>query len=571
MRKKLLVSMLSTVAFSLIVVTVLFVLVVNYQYKQNIKNDLRWYNNIIASLIEGNNVVDKKDLFNDTVNGVAEDIRITYIDLNGRVIYDSKMEYDNLNNHNSRQEVKEARLNGNGYSIRFSSSIKKNMMYYATVLKNGSIVRSSVAMEVISGIEGKYLRYYIVVLILVFIVSSLLSLKMADLIVKPIKELQYTTSSFARGEMHNRVGIFSQDEIGELSTTFNIMADKLESTLNDSVDKQNRLQAILKSMDSGIIAVDKNYKIIMINPYAENIFGINKDVIGENLLDIIRNNELENVFKNNIEDYSEIKILWPKERELRIKTADIINEYEHIGTVAVVQDITDIKKLENMRSQFVANVSHELKTPLTSIKGFAETLRCVDDVKTRERFLNIINDESERLTRLINDILTLSDIEQRKENKIEEFNVNEVINEVYYLMKNTAENKNISIYIVGEPISNLFGDKDKFEQMIINLVDNAVKYSENGDKVYIGTKETVLSWNIWVEDNGVGIPSNHISRLFERFYRVDKDRSRRRGGTGLGLAIVKHVAISFNGEIEVQSEVGKGSKFTIEIPKIKKM
>ena len=256
-----------------------------------------------------------------------------------------------------------------------------------------------------------------------------------------------------------------------------------------------------------------------------------------------------------------------KRKDLRVKTAEIVNdENAHIGKVAVVQDITDIKKLENMRSNFVANVSHELKTPLTSIKGFAETLKYVEDENKRIQFLNIIDDEAERLTRLINDILTLSDIEAQKEQKNVQFNLSEVIENVYDLMKNTADKKNITLTILENHSIYLNGDKDKFKQMLINLVDNAIKYSEDKDSVFVGSKKVQDNCIIWVEDTGTGIPKKHLQRLFERFYRVDKARSRAKGGTGLGLAIVKHIVMNFNGTIEVESVEGEGSKFIINIP-----
>lgn len=214
------------------------------------------------------------------------------------------------------------------------------------------------------------------------------------------------------------------------------MADILENSLVEVRDKQNRLEAILKSMDSGVVAIDKEFKVIMINPYANKLFGIKRDIIGENLMDNIRDFELERVLKDKEPGYKEINILWPEKRTLRIKTTDIISKYDNIGTVAVVQDITDIKKLENMREQFVANVSHELKTPLTSIKGFSETLKYVEDKKNREKFLQIINDEADRLTRLINDILVLSNIEKQKQELIkEEIDLNELIEKVYCLVK----------------------------------------------------------------------------------------------------------------------------------------
>jgi two-component system phosphate regulon sensor histidine kinase PhoR len=420
--------------------------------------------------------------------------------------------------------------------------------------------------EVVTGFEGEYLKYYLVVLIMVFCIAALFSSKLSYIIVKPIKDLEFITTRIAKGELDRRVIINSQDEIGQLANTFNNMADRLQYTVKDSLEKQNKLEAILKSMDSGVIAVDRGHRVIMVNPYAQKIFGIKKDIIGRNLMESIRDYELEEVFKNN-EESKEIIILWPKKRVLKIKTADVMSDKEHIGTVAVVQDITDIRKLENMRSQFVANVSHELKTPLTSIKGFAETLRYVENQETREKFLTIIDDETDRLTRLISDILTLSDIEQHKEFKQkEDIDVISSINDVYNLMKNTADKKNISLQLETKDNPVIYGEKDKFKQMLINLIDNAIKYSEQGDYVFIGTKIIEDKCLITVEDTGVGIPKEHIPRLFERFYRVDKARSRARGGTGLGLAIVKHIVLNFSGEIFVESELGKGTKFIVKIP-----
>lgn len=569
MRKKILLSMVSILLFSFVIITTFLLLIVNYQYKENIKYNLRMSNQTINKLLINSNLNEKeifsKNIFTDTA------IRITYIDKEGKVLEDSEASTDTLDNHNTREEVVEARKNGFGTSIRFSDSVKKDMMYYATAFKDGNIIRSSMPMEVISGLEWKTIRYYIIAIAFVFLLAVLSAFRLSNVLVKPIEELELITSKVAYGELDRRVKTFSKDEIGKLGRTFNNMADRLKNTLEEAMDKQNRLEAILKSMDSGVIAVDKKYRVIMINPYAKKIFGIEKDIIGQNLMDHIRNYQLEDILKNNIEAYHEIKIIWPSETDLRIRTADIINQGGYIGTVAVVQNITDVKKLENMRSQFVANVSHELKTPLTSIKGFAETLKYVEDSKTKDKFLDIINDEAERLTRLINDILILSDIESSKDlkNEIVKFNINETIKDVYNLMKNTADNKKITLNIEEEAISSIIGSKDRFKQMLINLVDNAIKYSDKKSSVTIGIKTEENYTVIWVEDSGYGIPGADISRLFERFYRVDKARSRALGGTGLGLAIVKHIVLNFNGTIEVKSEIGKGSKFTIKLPSIK--
>lgn len=564
MKNKLTIYLLGTVIFIFIVVTALFASIFNYEYQQDLRDKLEINNNMIISLLQSNNLKDPKKFFME--NLANSHLRVTYVDKLGKIIYDSTVDGEAMDNHNDRQEVKEARKSGSGFTMRYSKSTQENMMYFATAFGDGFIIRSSMSFEIVNGLSSKYFKFYLVAIIFAALMSIWFSLKLSHIILKPITDLTFITSRISKGEFHRRAKTFSGDEIGELAKNFNEMADKLEFTLNEVTDKQNRLEAILQSMDSGVIAVDRNNKVIMINPYAKKIFGVTKDIIGQNLLDNIRDFELENIFHKSDDDYKEIKILWPQERELRIKTADIINRSEHIGTVAVVQDITEVKKLEKMRTQFVANVSHELKTPLTSIKGFAETLKYVDDADTKEKFLNIINEETERLTRLITDILILSHIEQQIELKKEKVDVNKVVEDVYNLMKNTADIKEIHLSIEQQELKPLIGDADKFKQMLINLVDNAINYSEAGASVCIGTEYKADRCILWVKDTGVGIAKKQIPRIFERFYRVDKARSRSKGGTGLGLAIVKHIVLKFNGKIYVESELGCGSKFVIEIP-----
>jgi len=384
---------------------------------------------------------------------------------------------------------------------------------------------------------------------------------------KPVNELEEVTSRIARGDLHIRAKAKTNDELGTLGKTFNNMADQLQIKINEVMDKQNRLESIVKSMESGVIAVDLDNNIIIINPYAKRIFGIKDDITGEKIYDYIEDFDI-NYFLNEEEEISkEIKILHPAERELKIKKAFILSGREKIGKVIAVQDISDIKRLENMRSQFVANVTHELKTPLTSIKDFAETLKYVEDEKIREKFLDIIDNEAERLSRLISDILVLSKIESSTTTDDEDFMPYIVIDEVISIVKNMAENKNISLIIEkSERDIKLHGDKDKFLQLVLNLVENGIKYSNEGSTVKVRSFIKKGDYILQVEDNGIGIPKEDIPRIFERFYRVDK--SRKGGGTGLGLAIVKHIVKIFNGEISIESELNKGSIFTVTIKNI---
>jgi two-component system, OmpR family, phosphate regulon sensor histidine kinase PhoR len=564
MKKKLTIYILISIIFILIVVTSLLSIIFNHQYEQSAKKNLKNNNEFINNLIKDADYNYKGVFKNKNFKNLS--IRVTFIDKSGTVLFDSDLENKKLDNHNNRQEIIEAREYGEGYNIRFSESSNKNMIYYALKIYDDYIIRSSLSINSINLFQGIYLKYYLFSIFIIVVISIWFSSKLAYIIVKPIKDLDTTTSFIANGNLHKRVIVSTKDEIGKLAENFNYMTERLQNSMNEVIDKQNRLRAILTSMDSGVIAIDRDNNVIMINPYAEKIFGIEKNIVGDNLFNNISNLQLENIFNDETDQYHEIKISSPQERELRIKTKGIINRNEYIGIVAVVQDITDLKRLEHMRTQFVANVSHELKTPLTSIKGFAETLKYVDDVETREKFLNIINDETERLTRLINDILILSRIEKQSELFNDEVHVNKILLDVYNLLKNTAEKKNVLLSLKYNNVRNLVGDEDKFKQMIINLVDNGIKYTEPGDSVTIEVKDDRRQCIIIVKDTGVGISQEHIPRLFERFYRVDKARSRAKGGTGLGLAIVKHVVILFEGTIEVESKLGEGSKFTIKIP-----
>ena len=561
MRKRIVISISAVIILSLMIMTGLYFGISNYKYIENSKNVLLEYDKILEILIDNN-----KDALTTEVNFLRDSsVRITYISRDGIVLYDSYKDSAIMGTHIDRAEVKEAMENGTGSSVRYSSELHKDMVYYALKLNNGNIIRTSMPLNSSTIFKNINIGYYFLALLISIIIAVFLSFRITKIIIKPLKELEQTTSKIASGEIGQRVNIKSMDEFALVGKSFNHMADRLEESISESLDKQNKLEAILKSMDSGVIAVDSELKVLIINPYAKKIFGVRGDIIGKRFSRYIMEEEVLNILKNS-EDRVEIMIRYPEIRNLRIRTANIINGEEKIGTVAVVQDITDIKRLENMRSQFVANISHELKTPLTSIKGFAETLRYVDDDETRNKFLDIIDEESDRLARLIHDILILYDIEQNRDPVYEAFSTKDIIQNVELLVMREAKAKNISVDIDIEEDVELIGDRDKFKQMLLNLVYNAVKYTEANGAVVVSSIKEKNNLIIKVKDTGIGISKDDLPRIFERFYRVDKARSRNSGGTGLGLAIVKHIAISFNGTIDVKSTLGKGTTFIITIP-----
>ena len=559
MKKKIITLVVITVIFALVIVTSCFIGLVNISTIKDAIETLAIYNECVVREDYKDSKLLSLYKFKDNL------VRFTVINKEGEVIFDN--EITKLDNHNNRQEIIDAFKNGSGSSVRYSESLSTSMVYVATKIDDNTVIRSSVPVNSIRVFTSGTLKYYIAIILLVFVLSLFLAVKLVKIIVYPINELQKVTSKIENGDLNKRAIIYNYDEIGFLAQTFNNIADQLEIRIIDSLDKKNKLEAILESMESGVIAIDNNENIILINSYSQKLFDLKEDNIGKKISDCIIDYDLINFIREIPEiGTKEIKLFHPIERELRVKKSPIINYLNNsIGIVITVQDITDIKRLENMRSEFVANVSHELKTPLTSIKGFSETLRYVDDSETKNKFLDIIDKESERLTNLINDILILSNIENIHKMESEYFNPGDVIENVLDMVKSQAYKKSIIIKYNDCFNSEILGSKDKFHQLAVNLIENAIKYSNENGVVKIDLTLEEQYFVFKVKDNGIGIPKNDIPRIFERFYRVDKSRSTR--GTGLGLAIVKHIVKLFNGEISVKSKVGRGSTFTVKIKK----
>lgn len=558
MKSKILTSVIITVIFALLSVTTLFTIVSNIQEINRTKESLKSLNNYIVQ----NNIYDNELIGLYRINNSS--VRWTIINKEGFITYDSLGEIGE--NHIQREEVKNAFEYGEGYSIRISKYTKEKMVYYATKLNNGDVLRTSIPLKTISYFSGETFIYWIVILIVVLLFSIILSMKLVRAIIEPLEDLEHVTYRIASGDLHMRVKCEGKGEIGSLGKTFNNMADQLQNQINKVMDRQNRLESILSCMESGVIAINRKGKVIIINPFAKRIFGIRRNITGKRISDYITDCNFNSFLNDEELNEQEIKISNPIERELRIKKAPIVYDLEKIGKVITVQDITDIKRLENMRSQFIANVSHELKTPLTSIKGFAETLRYVEDNETRKKFLDIINKEAERLSRLINDILVLSKIESESIGEEEEFYPNNEIEDVIHMVEGVAKSKNINLVLEQTNLNLLYGDKDRFLQLVLNLVENGIKYSNEGSTVLIKSYSEENYYVLEVQDNGIGIPEEDLPRIFERFYRVDK--ARKSGGTGLGLAIVKHIVKSFNGDIQVESKLGVGTKFIVKIKHI---
>jgi len=505
--------------------------------------------------------------------------RVTFIDFDGRVIGESQASYLEMENHLNRKEIKEAIQGKVGSDSRFSNTLKVEFLYVAVPLNTSrAVVRVSYPLVQIKKINELIWYYAIAGILAGLLFTMLLALKFSESLTQPINELIAISREISLGNYSKRVNIKSKDELGQLADTFNEMAEKLEKTVADLKDKSLKADSVMDSMTNGIVAVDTDFSIILINSIACEMFGIKNDseVIGTNILESIRNRQINNYLRETIEKnvstVNEITLASPVGKVLRVYTNPIKpreSSGPNSGGIISLHDITNIKKLEHIRTEFVSNVTHELKTPLTSIRGFIETLRngAINDREVAEKFLEIIDIEAERLYILINDILQLSEIESKqKDTNIYTYNLRSIIEEVMSILEGMATKKGVELSFDTDKRIKINANKDRIKQMLINLIDNAIKYNVKGGKVLVKAFKSEGRIIITVKDTGIGIPPEHIPRIFERFYRVDKGRSRSMGGTGLGLSIVKHIVNLYNGDIKVISEPGAGTEFIVQLP-----
>lgn len=509
------------------------------------------------------------------------DTRITIIDYSGKVLGESENDYSEMENHLNRKEVMDAISGKIGKDVRFSNTVKHNLLYVAVPIEDARIViRISAPLIQLETIEKTIWLYSLIGIIAGIIAAAFLALRLTNLVTLPVKELIMASREISLGNYSKKVKVNTRDELGQLADTFNFMAEQLKKNVEELTDKNANVNSIINSMMSGIIAVDRNYRIILINEAVCELFNIpSKDsIIGTKIIEHIRNNQinllLHQSIEKNIPQISEITINLPDEKILRVSTNPIKSEEvsdTNLGGIVVIQDITSIRKLEQIRTDFVSNVTHELKTPLTSIRGFIETLRsgAIADKEVADRFLEIIDIEAERLYILINDILQLSEIENKqKDINIGKHNLNSIITETLSILQGVAEKKNISLTSNVDKELCILANRDRIKQMMINLIENGIKYTLENGSVHVYAARKAGGILISVKDTGIGIPKEHLPRIFERFYRVDKGRSRNMGGTGLGLSIVKHIVNLYNGDIKVLSTPGEGTEFIIRLPNL---
>ena len=409
--------------------------------------------------------------------------------------------------------------------------------------------------------------------ILSICITILLGSILARTITGPIKEVTSQAEKLAKGDFGHIISVKSNDEVGQLTEMFNYMTARLKSTLDEMYNEKSKIETILTYMTDGIVAVDMRGMILHANPAAFKVFKIKEQEIeGKHFNDIMDMLGLD--FKLNSLIFNEEEkdnIINISDSIIRVSIAPFKNErYEIAGAIIVLQDVTEQENLDRMRKEFVANVSHELKTPLTTIKSYAETLYtgALNDRDAAMRFIHVIESESDRMTRLVKDLLMLSRLDyDREELNMKKIDIIKIVKDCIYRMEISAKYKEqiISLHVT-DTIPAIIGDKDRIEQVIINIISNSIEYTPEKGKIDVKLAEDNEYICIKVIDNGIGIPKEDAKRLFERFYRVDKARSRMLGGTGLGLSIAKQIIEAHNGSINLKSSYGVGTEVTIKLP-----
>lgn len=508
--------------------------------------------------------------------------RATIILPSGRVIGDTDKDPLKMENHRDRPEVAKAMSGDTGIQKRFSTTLNEPMLYIAIPEKNNDslsyILRLSVSIKGIHDQEKLYSFRMVLIFIAIIILIGLASMLISRQLSKPVKMIKQGAQMFAMGNLDFKLSEPREEELAGLTRALNSMATTLDERLRLITRQRNELNTILSSMSEGVIAVDAKEKIISINPAAAEILDIqNENTEGQWLHNIVRNSTLQRFVMHTLSSDTKIETTFNlpgADGEVVIHASGVVlNDGPRgpQGAVLVLNDITRIVRLENARKDFVSNVSHELRTPLTSIKGFLETIRDGDyslPVEVNE-FLKIIDNKANRLCSIIEDILSLSSIERDHEHReisFTESNLRTVLDTAVENCSSKAVSKNIKLIVESEKEFVIPMNEQLLEQAVVNLIDNAVKYSDGGKEVIIRAVKKEHHALITVEDQGIGISSEHLSRIFERFYRVDKARSRKLGGTGLGLSIVKNIIIAHGGSVDVKSEPGKGSIFSISVP-----
>lgn len=508
-------------------------------------------------------------------------LRVTVIGPDGAVKADSEItdeELSGVENHLSRSEIQAAAKDGIGKSTRFSVTKKTNMLYMAAPLGargEAGYLRLAMHLSDIEAIEIKWRKILAAALALALLLTFLLGYAISVWISKPLERMSWIAGLMAKGDFSKKISRYSDDEIGNLAKTLDYMAEELKNKMKKVSYEEAKLDAVISSMFEGVMLTDEKGSILMMNPSLRKLFLIDSATEGKRPIEILRNNKIQEIVDNIIKTsrrYAAEETLagMPEEKTILINGAPVMRNNRMQGAILVFHDITELRHLERIRKDFVANVSHELRTPLSNIKGYAETLLAgaLQDKNNSRDFTEIIHKESERLSKIIDDLLDIARIESGKmDMAFLAVEAGPLVTKVCDILKKSALDKSIRIDIsIPGDTPKLLADEGRLAQVLLNLLDNAIKYTPEHGSIKVRASKADGFVQFDVSDTGIGIPDNDIPRIFERFYRVDKARSRELGGTGLGLSIVKHLIQAHGGQVWVRSALGKGSTFSFTIP-----
>jgi len=511
--------------------------------------------------------------------------RVTVISADGRVLGDSEVAVDDLprvENHAARAEVRAALADRVGRDLRTSATIGHSLLYVALPIVDGGraigVIRAALPLAAVTSSYAAIHRVMLAGGVVALGVAFGIGLFVARRVTKPVLQMQAIARRMSEGDFTVRAPIRSPDEIGALGRALNGLAARLREKVHDLGHEQAKATAILDGMIEGVIAVDGRDVILLLNERARAMFGLDA-TRGERkpFLEVIRNTELHELFREGRAagegsvSHRELHLARPVERRVQVNAVPLRLAADEVGVVMVLHDVTELRRLEQVRTEFVANVSHELRTPLTAIQGYLETLLsgALEERENARRFLEIVFRHTERLGRLLNDLTDLSNIEMgRVSLKLAPTRLDEVVDAVLAIMDSKAASGQVTLTShVSPDLPPVPADRDRLMQIVINLVDNAVKYTPEGGRVTVQVQEPADGQiEVDVIDTGIGIPPADLPRITERFYRVDKARSRELGGTGLGLAIVKHLVFAHGGQLRIDSEPGRGTTVRVTLP-----
>ena len=572
MKKRIIGATLLTVVFALLISNVVGGLMFRSREMDAARSTLQE----LLELMDAQSAITEPEALMDQFHAAAPDKRLTIIDTDGTVLADTGADASTLEDHNDRPEVAQAEATGWGEAVRRSDTLGTSMLYVAKRFADGMIGRAAMPLSSINSLAMTSVWGALIASAAALLLAFLLSRRTANRVVAPLSSVGTALQGVLDGKKAPGLeGPQADDELRPILRYIDKLMDQLEGYIQSITAERDKVSLILDCMDEGLILLDEDGKVLAINRAARTLFGFPEGEQEDGALLLTRSRRLRKAIHDCQEKHSSIMLdvdaLTEDARSLRLFVSPVSGrqyEGQPVGTSILVSDVTELKKAEGIRSEFTANVSHELKTPLTSIKGFTDMLSSgmVTSPADQKRFITMIGVEVDRLIDLINDILKLSELESVAIDQTEERSaVLDAAHDTASLLEPSAKAAGVTLAVEGESVT-VGVPMSRLKELLFNLMGNGIKYSENGGtvttRVHVQDGKAVIS----VEDHGIGIPEEDQSRVFERFYRVEKGRARKNGGTGLGLAIVKHITQLYGGTVSLESQVGKGSTFTVILP-----